>query len=126
LRAKHADDSSGMTFSVVVAMAALVAAGSGVLLWRLAPAAATSRRRHGAVGFDEELRPRAALKQPVDDDGVSWDDWDGPMAPWQRGMRIAGLVVVTVAAAAVVAVLLYTIGHFVFQALLNYVPNANE
>jgi hypothetical protein len=48
------------------------------------------------------------------------------MAPWQRGMRIAGLVVVTVAAAAVVAVLLYAIGHFVFQALLNYVPNANE
>jgi hypothetical protein len=115
-----------MPFSVVVATAALVAAGSGVLLWRLAPAGVTARRRHGAVGFDEELRPRPSLKQPVDDDGVAWDDWDGPMAPWQRGMRIAGLVVVTVVAAAAVALLLYAIGHFVFQALLNYVPRANE
>jgi hypothetical protein len=114
-----------MTFSLLVAAAALVAAGSGVLLWRLAPAGAHTRRRHGAIGFDQELRAGRPRVQAVDDD-VAWDEVDGPLDPVQRAMRIAGLVVLTAVGAAAVAVVLYAIGHFAFQALLHYVPQGNE
>ena len=116
-----------MAFTLLVGTAALLAAGSGVLLWRLAPAGAATRRRHGAVGFDEELRPAPRPAPPLDENEVAWDDWEPTFVdPWHRAVRVATLVVVTIVGAAAVALLLFALGRLALQVLLHYVPPAGE
>ena len=106
------------TALLVGALALFVTASSGLVWWRLSPAAATSDRDRRAAGFDG---PSVSWTRPVPprSDEIEWSEDDDLQPAWHRLARGAALLVLVLGAATVLAIALYVAGRFVIGQLID-------